>query len=113
MADKYALLRGFAIWAKEVGDAATPKKTAREVLKGVICGRFKSSVDGDGLTLISTTENGGTATFQIDKDLSRSDVIALAVETGGWLETQPDPDNPPAFPGRIKRLRFSFNKATI
>ena len=66
----------------------------------------------DGKVLISTTENGGNATFTIPPGETPMSLAELVSETITWLESQADPANPD-FGRRIKRLRVSFNKAVI
>lgn len=67
----------------------------------------------NGTILVGTSENGGSATFQITNEFNPDTFSDLVEEAIEWLEQQPDPNNPNLSPRRIKRLRVTFNKAVI
>ncbi len=113
MASRFNLILVMATAAKR--EAVKIGKTPSDILESIFIGRFSSELT-EGKTLVSTSENGGVATFAIPGDLSPAQVSALAHETIRWLQSVPDPDHPTEaelYPRRIKRVRASFNRSQI
>jgi hypothetical protein len=106
-ADRYMLIRAMALAAKK---SASAGKTPIQVLEDIVVGKFTTEFS-DGRTVISTSEAGGSTTFAVVPDMGPNDIVALAMETIGWINEQADPVNYETTPRRIKRLRVSFAKA--
>lgn len=88
-----------------------------EQLEGIVVGKFQTEFS-DGKTLISTSENGGSASFTLAGAFTPDEVVALAMETiqrinQGDFGCDPNNLNPYLNFRRIKRLRVSFGKATV
>ncbi len=114
MANRYDLKMTMALAAKR--EAVRTGRTPSDILEAIITGRFSSEFT-EGKTLVSTSENGGVATFAIAGSLNPADVTALALETIRWLRQNcADPDHPTEdelLPRLIKRVRVSFKRAQI
>ena len=110
MANDYIVVRGFAGSAQREG--VRVGKTAVEVLDAVIDGQF-NSVSKNGRTIVSTSEGGGSVTFNVDLALSPKGVISLATEAKDFITSQADPLNPVTTNRRIRRLRVSLSKANL
>jgi hypothetical protein len=106
--DRYLQIR---VFARAAALEATSAKTALQILDDIILGRFRSDVV-NGKTLISTSEAGGSVTFQISTSLSPAEITEIALEAASWISTLPDPDLATAYPRRIRRLRASFGNST-
>jgi hypothetical protein len=92
--------------------AAAQGKTLTQVLRAVRDGRFSSDLI-NGRTVISTSEAGGSVTFNIPTGMQPLEVMTLFQEALDYCASFPDPDNPKLCSNRIMRLRVSFAKATV
>lgn len=108
------LLRALALAALRGAEKAKDK-TPVQILEEIVLGRFTSDFT-DGKTVISTSEAGGSVSFQLPDSFTPAEVMALAMEciarinSGeyGAADTLPN-----VIPQRvIKRLRGSFWNAS-
>lgn len=67
----------------------------------------------NGTVLISTSENGGTASFAIPKGLEPLGLLDLVQETIQWLSSFTPPEDYTYTKRTIRRMRASFSKAVI
>ncbi len=107
-ADDQLLFAAFVRGAKLAGAAASPTKTAKQVLEAIILSRFTSEAT-NGRTLISTSEAGGSVAFTFPEMLNPAEVMAYAEKALQWIEAQPDQNNLDLSKlNRVGRLRASF-----
>jgi len=114
-ANRNLLLRSVVIAAVKQQQSAG--KNPVEQLEEIVIGKFNSEFT-DGKTLVSTSENGGSASFSLGGAFTPDEVTALAVEAiqrikAGDFGVDENNLNPYLNFRRIKRLRVSFAKATI
>lgn len=92
--------------------SATEKSvTLRSVLDSIVSARFKSEIAAGGKTIISTTVGGQSVAFSVPDGISPFRMAQLALRAIGWLERQPDPENPDLsvlLAPPPKRIKFSF-----
>src|SRR5437867_3919963 len=104
---RVALIRCVIRGARE-NNPTDPKAALKAILKS----RFASEVT-NGTTIVSTSSDGHSVSFQLPDSLSPAEVMVLAEEALTWLESQPDATDPTKLPRNIRRLRVSFGKAAI
>lgn len=103
------LLRGLANGIRSSAEKAGKTLTGvlLEILEALSTGEIQ-----DGKILIGSNEAGGNVTFTVPPDHTPRELIKMYQATLDWCNEHADPDNPPRFARRVKRLRVSFNKAT-
>lgn len=114
-ANRNLLLRAIVLAA--VRQQASTKVLPVAQLEQIVLGRFDCEFR-EGKTLISTSENGGSASFTMGGMFTPDEVTALAYEAiqrinAGDFGSDPTQLDPYYNMRRIKRLRASFAKATI
>jgi hypothetical protein len=87
--------------------AAKKGTTVKSVLESILVGQFETSVS-NGKTLVRTSEAGGSVEFAIAEGLDAGEVAELAREALDWHSVNPDSN-----PRRIRRLRATFNRASL
>jgi hypothetical protein len=97
-----------AAWLQ--GKAATPPTTPQEILEAILVGNFTLATKG-GKTLVSSSANGRSVSFQVPDGWNSGDVMVLAHEALRALAGMPDPANPILYPAVARRLRGNFNRA--
>ncbi|MDB6024019.1 MAG: hypothetical protein JWM68_242 [Verrucomicrobiales bacterium] len=109
-ANRYLMIRAIALAALR---QKTESKTPLQLLEDVVIGKYTSEIV-DGKTVIGTDEAGGSVSFALIGGFTPDEILGLVMETIVWINSQEDPeDYPPYPPRRIKRMRVSFEKATI
>lgn len=108
--DRIVLVRSFVESARAIGaEAGKPLTLVLAEIRNAI---FRDELQ-NGKILISSSEAGGTVTFVVPPGHSPLEIMALAQEAIDWCSGFPDPNNPSASTRRIRRLRASFDQATI
>jgi hypothetical protein len=108
--DRVLFIRSFVESARTIGTQTG--KPLTQVLVEIRNAIFSDELQ-NGKILISSAEAGGTVTFTVPAGHSPLEIMALAQEAIDWCSQFPDPNNPPTSARRIRRLRASFDKATI
>ena len=109
MASRILLIRAIVESARSM---ATEQVPLTKVLGNIRTAIFQGDVI-NGKVLLTSMEAGGTTTFSLPNGHTPMETMALVQEAIDWCHSFSTPDNPPTFQRRIKRLRVSFQRATI
>lgn len=90
----------------------TGGQTLVGALEALLVSNWSSTIV-NGKTILTATEAGGSVTFTFDGAYTPAELAVMAEEALEWVNTSPDPENPPLDVKQYNRLHFTLHRAVL